>query len=169
MRFVTLSVLYYGDRLSGNLLCPKMVMIEPLLPILVFMVYGHHSLRCCLTSVSQTLTPSPILAMHLSPFCFGLRLRKSKSILLLLMLIVLTLPPFAFQLMGWLVLKLLALLRDLLLDCHRNGRGTTLSSVLGSYQIGVCDIACHWTCVRGTHSKCRCLGLEDGAGISDLT
>ena len=78
-----------------------------------------------------TLTSSPIFAMHLSPFCFGLRLRKGKSILLLLMLAMLTLPPFAFQLMAWLVLKLLAVLRDLLLDCHRNGRRTTLKFCAG--------------------------------------
>ena len=34
-------------------------------------------------------------------------------------------------------------------------------------QIGVCDITYHWTVCKGTRSKWRCLGLEDGAGIID--
>ena len=131
-----------------------MVMMEPLLLILVFMVYDHHSLRHCLTSVSQTLTPSPILAMHLSPFCFGLRLRKSKSILLLLMFVVLTLSYFAFQWMAWLVLKLLAILRDLLLDCHRNRRGATLKFCTGFVsRLAFAILRTTGLCAKGTRSK----------------
>ena len=122
MRFVMLSVTWLlccGTKLSGNLLCLKIL-------ILLFMLYGHHSLRCYLIFVSLTLTPSPILSMHLSSFCSRLRLRRSKSILLLLMLIVLTLLHSVFQSMVQLVLTLLASLRGLLLVCHQNGRGATL-------------------------------------------
>ena len=51
-----LAALMWG-QVKQDLLCPKMVMMEPLLPIFVFVVYGHHSLRHCLTSVPQTLSP----------------------------------------------------------------------------------------------------------------
>ena len=53
-----------GDpaALSRNLLYLKMVMMGLLSLILVFVVYGHHCLRCCLISVSQTLMPSLTLA-----------------------------------------------------------------------------------------------------------
>ena len=73
---------------------------------------------------------------------------------------------YSFQLMAWLVLKLLALLRDLLLEWERN-----YSEVLCwvCTRLALAILRATGLCVRGTRSKWRCLGLEDGAGISDLT
>ena len=102
---------------------------------------------------------------------FGLNLRKSKSILLLLMFVVLTLPPFAFQLMHGLAGSEAA--------CFIKRLATGLSS---KWERNYPEVLC-WVrtrlafailratglCERGTRSKWRCLGLEDGAGISDLT
>ena len=59
--------------------------------------------------------------------------------------------------MALLVLQLLALLRDLLLDCHRNGREATLKFCTG--------FVLDWHLQYYMHERWRCLGLEDSVGI----
>ena len=102
---------------------------------------------------------------------FGLRLRKSKSILLLLlMLVVLTLPPLCFSVDGLAGSEAVCFIKRLV-----TGLSSKWERNYSEVLFWVCTrltfaiLRATRLCVRGTRSKWRCLGLEDGAGISDLT